>query len=1196
MLGFVVRRLRGRWPLAVAMLFTVLITATTLTALTAFARGVGEEGLRRALTGPEQPRTTVVITSGRPAADRAKDDAAVRTYADQVFGRLPVAFRSVAHSRSYGLPGGAASGRDADLTLLAALGRDHTDLLAGQWPAPVTAGPGSGAPAAPLQVAVPRAALARLGLDGAALPAPVRLADRFGGPELTVQVTGVYRATDPDAGYWRLDPLGGREVQAGTFATYGPLLVDDSAFTTGGLLQNYRLTLLTPDLRTIGTAEAGAVRTRAAPAGAALERTTSLRAATELPRLLAESESGLLVARSTLLMGALQLAVLAGAALLLVSHILTVRQEPERVLLTARGASRRRLGALTATESLLLALPAAVLAPLLTRPLLDLAGRFGPLGQVRPEIPDTWLVWPVAAGCALACVLLTTLPALLRGASAAVLRRVGRRQALVTGAARSGLDLAVLALAVLGYQRLARYAGTDAPAPGTADGGTLGVDPVLVAAPALALCGGTLLVLRLLPFAARAGGRLAARGRSLAPALFGWQLARRPGRATGPVLLLVLAVSSGTLALGQHTAWSASQRDQADFATAGGLRISASSMSPMGQGGRYGALPGGDRLIPVARRQHNLPDGKPADLVALDTALMDERVPLRADLRGGRGMRELFGPLAAGGAGAAGSGPGVPLPGSPRRIDVDVTVRSAGTSWAAVSLLLRDRFGATYATPSATLPTAGDATLPFSLDALTGAPVGSAAAPLTLAGIRLSYGGDGGPPGDGSELTVRRIAASPTPTAEATTTPPPPSAPHAAPSSAPGAAPSSAPGATPDSASGSAPGSASGATPGSALGSTPGSALGAVPNSAPGGMSGSTSGAAPGTASGGTPGIVPGVTSGSAPGSAPGSTPSPAAGGGWRWSPPEGPRALRAPEPVPVPAGSADVLRMRFFGGQGTEKGVNTVLFPAPATPLAEALPAVATTDYLRSLGASVGATVPVALDGATVPVRITAAVDALPVVGRTALAVDLRALGRFLLEAAGRQAAAPTEWWLPAASAADPAPARAAAELRAGARSERVQLREEVTARLLDDPLTAGPQSALAALAAACAVLAAIGFATSTAAERRVRGREFSVLLALGTPRRSLALASAAEGGVLIAIGTAVGTGLGVALVHLLAPLVVLTPAGGRPFPPVRVDMPFWPTLLTAAAIVAVPLLSAVLSGPRGRDIAGRLRPVEEM
>lgn len=1108
MLGFVVRRMRGRWPLAVAVLLTVLITATALTALTAFTRGVGEEGLRRALTGPERSRTAVVITSGHPAASRAKDDESVRAFADEVFGRLPVASDSMARSRSYGLPGPAAAGSDADLTLLAALGRDHVQLLAGQWPRPaagaVTASTG---PDSALQVAVPRVALARLGLAESALPAPVRLDDRFGGPPLTVLVTGVYRASDPDSAYWRLDPLGGREIQVTAFTTYGPLLVDDTAFTTGGIPQNYRGTLLTPDLGTIRTAEAAAVRTAAKPAAVTLERTSSLQAVTELPEVLAQLDSGLLVARSTLLLGALQLAVLSAAALLLVSHIMTARQEPERVLLTARGASRRRLGALSAGESLLLALPAAVLAPLLTPPLLRLFGSFGPLGRLRLDIPGTWLVWPVAAGCALACVLLTTLPSALRGASAAVLRRVGGRQALATGAARSGLDLALVALAVLGYQQLSHYGGVDGPvADGSADGG-LGVDPVLVAAPTLALCAGTLLVLRLLPFAARAGGRLAARGRSLAPALFGWQLARRPGRATGPVLLLVLAVSSGILALGQHTAWTDSQRDQADFATAGGLRISGSSMAPMGRAGRYGALPGAERLIPVVRQEQQLPGGGVGELLALDAVEVGERVPLRADLRGGRAMRDLFSPLAASGqttppgSGAAGAtasgapgGPGVALPGSPHRIDVDVAVRSSGTGWAAVSLLLRDRFGTVHATPPATLPESGEATLPFALDPLTGAPIGSAATPLTLAGVRLSYAGDGGPAGEGGELTLRRIAVS----------------------------------------------------------DTPGGAA------------------------------VPVTTTG---------TPA------WQSAPPQGgPRNLQAPALSPVPPGSTDVLRVRYWGGFGTDKGVRAVLFPTPATPPATAVPAVATTGYLRAIGASVGQTVNVTLDGTAVPVRITAAVDSLPVVGRTALAVDLRTIGRFLLESAGQQPATPTEWWLPAASTADPAPGRAAAELRAGARTERVQLREEITAGLLDDPLSAGPQSALAALAAACAVLAAIGFATSTAAERRARGREFSILLALGAPRRSLARAAFAEGGVLITLGTSVGTGLGVALVHLMAPLIVLTPAAHRPFPPVRVDMPFWQTLLTAAAIAAVPLLSAALGGPRGRDIAARLRPAEEM
>lgn len=260
-------------------------------------------------------------------------------------------------------------------------------------------------------------------------------------------------------------------------------------------------------------------------------------------------------------------------------------------------------------------------------------------------------------------------------------------------------------------------------------------------------------------------------------------------------------------------------------------------------------------------------------------------------------------PPAAAGA-APGQAPGVDLPGSPRRIELGVTARSEGTSWAAVSLLLRDRFGATHGTPSVTLPTSGDATLTFPLDTLTGAPIGSAAAPLTLAGIRLSYAGDEGPAGNGSELTLRRIGVS-------------------------------------DTADG-----------------------------------GATAVAAPG----------------------------PAATGGWQSSPPQGPRSMRAPALSPVPAGSTDHLQVRYWGGSGTEKGVSAVLFPAPTAPAPAAVPAVATTDYLRSVGASVGATVPVTLDGATIPMRVTAALDSLPVVGRSGLAVDLRTLGRFLVESAGQQ------------------------------------------------------------------------------------------------------------------------------------------------------------------------------------------------
>ncbi|MGW5397990.1 FtsX-like permease family protein [Streptomyces sp. NPDC003952] len=1112
MLGFVVRRLRGRLPLAAAVLLTVLITTTVLTALFAFTRGVGDAGLRQALQGPGLARGTVLVTGSHPAAERAKDDEAVRGFARELFGPLPAGAESVARSRSYGLPGPHTPGKDADLTLLAAFAQDRVRLLAGTWPQPV-AGPVSDR-GGPVPVAVPKAALDRLGLTEGALPAQVRLDDRYGGSPLSVLVTGVYRAAEPDSPYWRLDPLGARGLQVAGFATYGPLLVDDSAFTAGGLVQDSRAVLLTADFSTVDAAGAEAVRGRAAKALKQLQGSSGLAPSTELAALLGELHSGLTVARSTLLVGALQLAVLAGAALVLVSHLLTERQEGERALLAARGASRGRLGALTAAQSLLLALPAALLAPLMTPPLLRLLGGYGSLAHVPFTVTRSWLLWPVAAGCALGCVLLTTLPVVLRGAAAAALHRTGRRQALVAGAARSGADLALVALAVLAYEQLSRY-GAGGSGPAARSDGLFGVDPVLVAAPTLALCAGTLLVLRLLPFVARLGARIAARGRGLGPALVGWQLARRPRRATGPVLLLVLAVSSGVLALGQHTAWSESQRDQADFTTAGGLLISHSDVPALGRGGRYAALPGGERVLPVLRARQELPGGRSGQVMALDAAAAD-RLALRADLRDGRGMRELFAPLATASRSAAPAS-GIPLPGHPERIDLSVSVRPTGAGGRpGLGLLLRDRFGITYRAPMMQLPDSGEATVSVHVGAMLGAPVGSAATPLSVAGLVFSYDREGPLPGTDPN-----------------------------------------------------------ADPGAANGSgKPGETVKIFDELTVRGLA------------------VAQTRDGAA---APVAVPAP----DWKVAAPPlndgAPSVELLPGSQPAPSSPA-LVKLRYRDGSGERGGVQAALTPGPAP--ASGIPGIATRAYLSAIGAGVGDLVPVKLDDVTVPVRVTAAVSSLPVAGDTAIAVDLDTAAR-LLAAGGRELPTPGEWWLPAASAADPAPARAAAELRSGAGSQQVRLREEVAAALLDDPLSAGPQGALAALAVACAVLAAIGFAASAAAAARERAREFSVLTALGARRRDLARTATAESCLLVGLGTAVGVGLGVVIVHLVVPLTVLTPAAGRPVPEVLVDLPAGRTLLLAAAIAAVPLLSAVFGGRRNQNRskpADRLRHVEDI
>ncbi|BAJ25987.1 MULTISPECIES: FtsX-like permease family protein [Kitasatospora] len=744
MVGFVVRRLHGRLPLAAAALLTVLITTSVLTALVAFDRGAAEAGLRRALQGAGAARATVLVGGDRAVGDRARDDAAVAAYGRELFGALPVSAESVARSRSYGLPGAADR---PDLTVLAALDRGRTALLAGAWP---TAGPPAGAGA--VQAAVPQNALAGLGVDAAALPARLELTDRFTGRPLTVEVTGVYRAADPSDPYWRTDPAAGRGVQVLAYTTYGPLLVDDAVFTSGAVAQASRSWLLRADFAGLAPEDAAALRGRVAAAGAGLQRDAGLTASTELDGQLGELASDAQVARATLLVGALQLVVLAGAALLLVVHLLADRQAAENRLLVARGAARGRVGAFAAGEAVLLAAPAALLAPLLTPWLVRLLAETGPLAGAGLDAAVPWTVWPVAAACALGCVLLTALATAARSAGAAVLRRVGRQRARASAVLRSGADVALLALAAVAYRQLARYSGV-----------SHGVDPLLVVAPTLALCAGTVLVLRLLPPVSRLGERWAARSAGLGPALAGWQLARRPGRAAGPVLLLVLAVSVGMLAIGQRASWADSQRDQAAFATAGGLRITASALPAAGQGGVYAALPGGERIVPVARRDVPLPRGATATVLLLDAGRAAEHLRIRADLLDGHDARTVFTPLASQPEG------GLPLP-SPR-IELDVTTdggaspgagpgratdASLSPSVPALSLLVRDRFGLVQSVPAPVLA-GGAQHLAVDLAAGgaggaggpggpggAGGPGGRLAGPFALVGLALEVPGTAG--------------------------------------------------------------------------------------------------------------------------------------------------------------------------------------------------------------------------------------------------------------------------------------------------------------------------------------------------------------------------------------------------------------------------------------------------------------------
>ena len=275
----------------------------------------------------------------------------------------------------------------------------------------------------------------------------------------------------------------------------------------------------------------------------------TLALSTSLPAVLNGTANDLDVARSLLAICAVLLFLLAGAALLASARLLAGQREGESAMLTARGATRWQLLRLTAAEAVPLCLVSAAAGGALG---VLLAGALA-AGAGTGSSPWAGAAWAdtiaAAAGVAAGGIVIMLVPALTTVSPGTARSRRGR-QVAISGVTRAGADLALILLAVLAGWQLRHYSAVSAGA-----NGNFGVDPVVVIAPALALAGGTVLALRLLPAGGKAGDRLAARGRRLTAALASWQISRQPIRQGGAALLIVLSVATGTLALAQRQSW-----------------------------------------------------------------------------------------------------------------------------------------------------------------------------------------------------------------------------------------------------------------------------------------------------------------------------------------------------------------------------------------------------------------------------------------------------------------------------------------------------------------------------------------------------------------------------------------------------------------------------------------------------------------
>ncbi len=1143
MLAVTFLRVRAHRLLFGAALLTVLLTTCVLATLAAFTGAIGDAGLRRTLGHQQAASATVDVTANVTAADLPAVDRFVRATSRAAFDGLPTTVRASVQSGPFGLPAAArratgpaaapSGGDQPDLTLFATFDPARIVLVSGRLPGPVARSTGT------VPVALPEISARALGVRPGSL---LTLADRLGGPRVRIRVTGTFRPKDPAAAYWRLDPLDGKGVETVGFTTYGPLLTDPSAFGSGRLgpaAVSWQTTAAFGSLTTAGIGPLGDRVSRAVSRIDNHSPDNAAQASSALPGLLRQMRLTLLTGRSTLLIDALQLAVLAAVALLLVAGLLAAEHAGESAVLRARGASGRQLAGLAGVEALLIAVPSGLLAPLLAGPLVRLLATHGALAATGIRLGTGSLsgaaeAWPAALGTALACGLAVVAPTLRRAGSYVGERSARLRMDALPAAVRAGADVALLAVAGVAYWQLEREA-SGSGALTTDAAGRLGVDPVLVAAPALCQLAGTLVALRLLPLVARLVERRAARGRGLVPALAGWQLSRRPRRGTAPALLIVLAIAMGMFAIGQNASWQRSQDDQAAFTAGTDIRVTGSSLPPFGQGGSFEALrdrhTGVTSVMPAVRSVLPLAQGRMATVLAVDAASAADTLRLRPDL-GRQPLPKLLRPLyAAQDAPGRRDTAGFVIPSGASALRLTVRLQQLGAGQPAgpltesVNVTLKDRYGVAYAFYVGDLAADGrDHVLVADLAGAAGIG-GSPAGPLRLTGIE----GDHDITPHGARLRLSVTDLSTVAANGAVRRVPEPGDPadrrwHAR----------------------------------SAADSTDFLA-GAR------GFRSPRAGAATSTAA--VPLSVVYDT---------GSQPAP--GGGMKA--PTGEITLTAASP-PAPQVTA-VATDAFLRASGTPVGgqvqvqLSGTQFPVRITGAVRALP--------TTQGSGPG------LPGDDAGPDGDGTADASGSDGG-ALLVDLGSVNRMLdqLNAFSLQ---PTEWWLATAPGAAP---RIESALRSDSRIDSLVSVDDVRSALRSDPLGAGPQSALPALVIAAAVLAAVGFAVSALGAVRERDSEFALLRALGAPRSRLARMIAAEQGVVALVAIVVGAALGELLTRLVVPLVVLTDQATAPVPPLIVELPAGPVLRMLAAVLALPVLVIAVTALRGGDPAAALRQQEE-
>jgi hypothetical protein len=626
------RRTRADWPIVAAVWLITLVAAALVAAGPIYWSAASTAGLRRTLADASVTETSIQVSLyGSPAHVAAIDgkvtadlQGAVATVDGSVLRDVRSAATLILASRPWV--------REGDLGLLGFLDAlpDHARLIDGSWPAETKD------PSEPIGVVVVDAVAKELHLAvGDQLSLVTQVGDETVVPVRLAGIFAVDAVTDP---YWQGDAQLTSGITEGPgYRTFGPFLA-----TPNDLLQRAPIVSVhawwrtSPDLTRLTVDESPSLRVplEALPDRLRADIGEAPTIATGLPAILGDAERSLLVSRTNLLMLMVQLGILATYAVILIASLLVDHRRIDTALLLSRGAGPWRVAGLALAEGLLLAIPAVLLGPWLAIAAVEALNVVGPLADVGLRIAPrvTQDAYVAAGAVGVVCVALLVLPAMLGARSFAAEQRGLSRQETRTFGQRMGLDIALLAVSGIALWQLRLYG---APLTRTVQG-SLGMDPLLVAAPALCLLAGGVLALRVLPILAQGVEGAVSRRRDLVASLGSRQLARRPLRYTRSALLLIIAISLGVFTVSYAATWTSSQHDQAAYQAGADVRVlpgySLGGLPAWALPSAYAGLTGIERVSPVERISNGISFAAGSgDLLGIDADTAAGIVHFRAD-------------------------------------------------------------------------------------------------------------------------------------------------------------------------------------------------------------------------------------------------------------------------------------------------------------------------------------------------------------------------------------------------------------------------------------------------------------------------------------------------------------------------------------------------------------------------------------